>query len=79
MRAVITKMNQDEICKERAQQLKLKAELKQREVEGKYMKYSMDHFPSATLHMQRNGFMQNCGNRIGKQNAKEKKWKQHFK
>eukprot|EP00731_Ephydatia_muelleri_P034004 Em0044g24a len=33
LRAVITKMNQDEICKERAQQLKLKAELKQREVE----------------------------------------------
>lgn len=36
LRAIITKRNQDEICKERAEQLKLKAELKQREVEGKH-------------------------------------------
>lgn len=36
LRAIVTKMNQDEICKERAQQLKLKAELKQREEEGAY-------------------------------------------
>lgn len=35
LRPIISKMNQDEVCKERAQQLKLKAEQKKVEAEGK--------------------------------------------